>query len=156
MTLSVEPRSLRADGKAAATATVAITGVGGEPVGGQHVTLTASGPALAGFVTDKGGGVYTATITATHRKGKATITASDATVDPAVTAAATLRLKRPAAKKPKKRHGKHKHKRKQHGKHASPHKHKRPAKPQALRDRRDRRCRRAPRVAPLSGRRAAA
>jgi Invasin, domain 3 len=90
--VKVSPRSIAADGKSTATATVTLTGVHGEPVPGQDVSISASGPALAGLVSDAGSGKYTATITATHSVGNSTITATDISVSPNVSGQAQLRV----------------------------------------------------------------
>jgi hypothetical protein len=90
--VKVSPRSIAADGKSTATATVTLTGVHGEPVPGQDVSISASGPALAGLVSDAGSGKYTATITATHSVGNSTITATDISVSPNVSGQALLRI----------------------------------------------------------------
>jgi hypothetical protein len=103
--VKVKPTSITADGKSTATATVTLTGVNGEPVPGQNVTVAASGGVFAGFVADGGSGTYTATLTASHAPGTSTITATDGSVDPNVSATASLTLKKPSAKKPKKSKG---------------------------------------------------
>jgi hypothetical protein len=101
--VAVKPSSITADGKSTATATVTLTGVEGEPVPGQSVTITATGPAFAGPVTDNGDGSYTASITASHAAGTATVTAVDTSVDPNVSGHAQLTLKAlPKTKKPTK------------------------------------------------------
>ena len=96
--VSVKPGSITADGKSTATASVKLTGVHGEPVPGQAVSITTAGPAFAGLVRDGGGGTYTARITASHAAGNVTVTGSDTSVDPSVSGHAKLKLK--AKKKP--------------------------------------------------------
>jgi len=93
--LSISPTSIPADGKSTATATATITDSQGYSVTGANVTMTSSGDALVGFVTDAGSGKYVATVTSTHAVGPATITATDNSTDPAVSAAATLSTKAP-------------------------------------------------------------
>jgi hypothetical protein len=99
--VSVEPSSISADGKSTATATVTLTGVHGEPVAGQDVVVTTSGPASAGAVSGGAGGTYTATITASHTAGSVTVTGTDLSVDPSASAHATLKTK--ASPPPKKK-----------------------------------------------------
>ena len=108
--VTVSPRSIAADGKSTATATVTLTGVHGEPVPGQDVSISASGPALAGLVSDAGSGKYTATITATHSVGTSTITATDISVSPNVSGQAQLRVTAVKGKKGKGNKGKGKKK----------------------------------------------
>lgn len=65
--VSLKPTSIAADGKSTGIATVTLTGVHGEAVSGQDVSITTAGPGRAGAVRDGAGGTYTATITATIR-----------------------------------------------------------------------------------------
>jgi hypothetical protein len=89
----LKPASVNADGRSTSTATVSLTGVQGEAVPGQSVTISASGPALAGLVRDNGNGTYTTSITATHAVGTSTVTGTDASVDPNVSGQAQLKVK---------------------------------------------------------------
>ena len=100
--VSVTPSSITANGKATATATVVLTGVGGQGVPGQNVTIAATGPAFVGLVSDKGGGTYQATITASHSPGASTVTGTDGSVQPNVSGTASLTIK-PIKTVPKKK-----------------------------------------------------
>ena len=91
--VSLKPTSIAADGKSTATATVTLTGVHGETVSGQDVSITTVGPAAAGRVTDGARGTYTATITATHTAGTITVTGTDLSVKPSAAAHASLKTK---------------------------------------------------------------
>jgi hypothetical protein len=102
--VSVSPSSIKADGTSTATATVKLTGVQGEPVTGQDVSITTTGPASAGLVRDNGDGTYTTDITAFHTAGTVTITGADISVDPEVSGTAMLQTK--AVTKPSKHHPK--------------------------------------------------
>jgi hypothetical protein len=102
--VSVAPSSIPADGKSTATATVTLTGVHGEPVSGQTVSITTSGPASAGLVGAGAGGTYTAAITASDTAGTVTVTGSDLSVEPNVSGHATLKTKAVSSKVPPPKH----------------------------------------------------
>ena len=91
--VSLKPTSIAADGRSTAIATVTLTGVHGETVSGQDVSITTAGPAAAGKVTDRARGTYTATITATHTAGTVTVTGTDRSVKPSAAAHASLKTK---------------------------------------------------------------
>ena len=69
-----------------------LTGVQGEAVPGQSVSIIVTGPALAGPVRDNGNGTYTAKITATRKAGHATLTGTDTSVRPSVSGVTQLKL----------------------------------------------------------------
>jgi len=86
----VSPSSVAADGHSTATATATVSD-NGTPVSGANVSFKSSDAGeTIGAVTDHGNGTYTATITASKTVGKATITATDSSVIPAISQTATL------------------------------------------------------------------
>jgi hypothetical protein len=88
--VSISPTSIFANGKATTTATATVTN-NGMPISGQSVTFKSSDAGeKVGPVTDNGNGTYTATITASTTVGKATITATDQSVTPAISQSTTL------------------------------------------------------------------
>jgi hypothetical protein len=94
ISLSVKPASIPADGKSTATVTVTLTGVQGEALLGESVSIMVGAPASAGVVINRGNGTYTATVTG-HVAGTSTIRASDVSVSPSVSATARLTIKPP-------------------------------------------------------------
>jgi photosystem II stability/assembly factor-like uncharacterized protein len=84
--LGLSPSSVVADGTSTTTATVSAHDRFGNPLPCGTVTLTTSGDATIGAVTDQGGGTYTATITASGTSDTETITATCGSL----TATATL------------------------------------------------------------------
>ncbi len=91
--VSLTPTSIAADGKSTAIATVTLTGVHGEAVSGQDVSITTAGPARARAVRDGAGGTYKATIAATDTAGTVIVTGTDLSVEPSATAHASLKTK---------------------------------------------------------------
>ncbi len=89
--LSFEPPTMIADGKSTSTVTATATDDEGNPVSGEDLAFSSSDPdQQIGAVTDNGDGTYSATITASTTVGKATITASDLSVDPVFSGQGTL------------------------------------------------------------------
>ena len=89
--VSLSPASIAADGTSTSTATATVTDAGGNPVADNTVAFTSSDAGeKIGTVTDNANGTYTATITSSKTVHKATITATDSSVSPSLTAQATL------------------------------------------------------------------
>ncbi len=91
ITVSLSPGSLFTS--VSGLVTVKLTGVQGEKLPGQAVSIATSGDATSGTVRDNGDGTYTTGITAGGFAGTATIKATDASVSPAVSGSAKLTVK---------------------------------------------------------------
>jgi adhesin/invasin len=76
-TLALTPDTLVADGTSTAAASVLVTDRFGNPVAGDPVTITTTGDAPVGAVTDNGDGTYSAVVTASHTVGAEDIVAAD-------------------------------------------------------------------------------
>jgi Invasin, domain 3/PASTA domain len=98
ITVSLSPGSLFTS--VSGLVTVKLTGVQGEKLPGQAVSIATSGDATSGRVRDNGDGTYTTGITAGLAVGTATIKATDSSVSPAVSGSAKLSI-RAARGKPK-------------------------------------------------------
>jgi hypothetical protein len=91
MALTLAPNTTLADGASTATATASIADANGNPIPGHAVAFSSTDAGQRiGAVTDHGDGTYTVPLTASTTAGIATITATDSSVDPALTATATL------------------------------------------------------------------
>ena len=88
--LTLSPTSIKADGTSTTTATVKLSDAVDGPVSGDNVTITSTGTQNIGAVTDKGNGTYTATITSSKTAGDSSIKATDTSVVPELSSAATL------------------------------------------------------------------
>ncbi|UOQ57839.1 Ig-like domain-containing protein [Leucobacter allii] len=89
--LALAETTLTADGVSTTTATVTAADAYGHPLADEPITLVSSDPdQRISSITDHGDGSYTATVTASTSLGEHTITAADASVDPALTQTATL------------------------------------------------------------------
>jgi|GEM_PF-4984163 len=76
--VSVNPSKITADGKATATVKATVTGVEGEGISGEDVSLSTTDPGeKIGAVGETSAGTYSATITASHTVGTPTVTATD-------------------------------------------------------------------------------
>jgi hypothetical protein len=106
ITVSVKPGKLQANGQSTAKVTVRLAGVQGEPVNGEQVTVTTTGPATAGLVANSGSGVYTTELTALRAAGAVKVVATDDSVDPQVSASAKLSVTGVTKAKSKKGKGK--------------------------------------------------
>ena len=91
ITVSLSPGSLFTS--VSGLVTVKVTGVQGEKLPGQAVSIATSGDATTGTVRDNGDGTYSTGITAGGFAGTATIKATDASVSPAVSGSAKLTVK---------------------------------------------------------------
>jgi len=102
VSVSLDPASITADGKASSKATATVSDANGnqEPKGGDTVKFSSSdGAQQIGTPQDNGDGSYTATVTSSTKAGNSTITATDSSVDPGVSGGATLtQTPGPAAK----------------------------------------------------------
>jgi hypothetical protein len=93
VTVSLSPNRVVADGKALSTATATVKDALGRAVTGDTVTFTANDPGVKiGAVTGHPDGTHTVGITASTTPHDVTITATDATVTPAISGRATLTL----------------------------------------------------------------
>lgn len=89
--LVLSPSSIVADGTSTSLATFTVEDANGNPVSGDSVSITSNGGQTITPVTPGPlPGTYQAWITSTITAGTSTITASDNSVSPAVTATATL------------------------------------------------------------------
>jgi hypothetical protein len=80
-----------ADGRSATTATARVTDKGGVPVLEDDVRFSSTDPGQqVGPTIDNEDGTYSARIVASGAAGAATITATDVTIEPAVSGSATL------------------------------------------------------------------
>jgi hypothetical protein len=80
--ISAEPLALDPDGSSTTTLTATVENPAG-PIAGDHVYFAASDPGQEiGPVTDDGDGTYTATLTASHKVGAATVVAYDTSLEP--------------------------------------------------------------------------
>ncbi|MDA8183322.1 MAG: Ig-like domain-containing protein [Actinomycetota bacterium] len=88
---SVAPSTIVANGTSQATVTAVVEDSYANGVPGQVMAISSSDPNehLSPFV-DKGNGTYTATVTSSTTPGKVTITATDLSVTPHLSASATL------------------------------------------------------------------
>jgi len=87
----VTPSSIRADGKSTSTGTCTVTNSSGKPKPGDTVTFTSSDSGEKfSAVTDHGDGTYSVIINASKAVETATITCTDTTVDPHLSATASL------------------------------------------------------------------
>jgi hypothetical protein len=80
MTLVLSPATLTADGAATSDATITVTDRYGNPRAGDSVTLVSDGDVTVSTVTDRGFGVYSATVTASTTAGSSTLTAATGAV----------------------------------------------------------------------------
>jgi hypothetical protein len=91
VTLTLGPWTPNGDGSWTATATFTVDDASGNPVTGDHVTITSSGSQAIGPVTaGSAPGTYQATITSPINPGTATITATDTSVSQNAAAIAQL------------------------------------------------------------------
>jgi hypothetical protein len=91
VTVSLAPSSVLANGTSQTVAEAALADPGGTPVQGDTVTFSSTDSAdHIGPVSDNHDGTYTATITSSTTVGTPTITATDASVAPAVSGQAIL------------------------------------------------------------------
>ena len=89
--MTLAPATLFADGRSATTATARVTDKDGVPVLEDDVRFSSTDPGqLVGPTIDNEDGTYSARIVASGAAGAATITATDLTVEPAVSGSATL------------------------------------------------------------------
>ncbi len=89
--VALRPSSIVANGTSSSTATATVTDATGAGVSNQKVTLFSSDSSEAiSAVKDHGNGTYTATITSSTTPGRATITATDASVTPKLTSAPAI------------------------------------------------------------------
>lgn len=77
--LTLGDSALSADGASTTEATATVTDANGNAVSGDTVVFSSDGGHAIGGVSDLGGGVHRATITATTTIGRSTITATDTT-----------------------------------------------------------------------------
>ena len=91
LSVTVQPTSIVADGKATSVATAAIQDANGNSVAGETVTFRSDGGQHVGPVTDNHDGTYSAVVTATTTAGSASIVATDTATMPNLVGAATLR-----------------------------------------------------------------
>jgi Bacterial Ig-like domain (group 3)/Invasin, domain 3/PKD domain/Right handed beta helix region len=91
-----EPAAVDPDGSATTTLTAIVESPAGR-VAGDHVYFTSSDAGQAiGPVVDHGDGTYTATLTASHAVGAATVTAYDASLNPRPSGSVEIEQKAPA------------------------------------------------------------
>ncbi len=89
--VALKPNSIVANGTSSSIATATVTDATGAGVPSQKVTFSSSDPGeLISAVKDHGDGTYTATITSSTTPGGVTITATDASVTPNLTAAPAI------------------------------------------------------------------
>ena len=89
--VTLAPATLFADGRSATTATARVTDKDGVPVLEDDVRFSSTDPGqVVGPTIDNEDGTYSARIVASGAAGAATITATDLTVEPAVSGSATL------------------------------------------------------------------
>lgn len=98
ISLVVSPASIPADGKTTTTATATVTDAFGNLVSGNNVTFSSTDPNEKFGATSDGTGTYTTHITASSTAGTATITATDLSVTPNISATAPLTQTALAAK----------------------------------------------------------
>ena len=99
--LSLSPATIRADGSATSLATATVSDAGGIPVPGDEIVFSSTDPGQRiGAVTDHEDGTYSARVVASTAAGTATIAATDTTVDPGVSASATLTQLAPELSRP--------------------------------------------------------
>lgn len=91
ISLGVSPTSIPADGKTTSTVTATVSDAAGHRLDGQSVAFTSSdtGETISA-VTGLGNGVYQATVTASKTAGAVTLTATDSTVSPSISATGAL------------------------------------------------------------------
>ena len=85
LALALSPASITADGASLATATATLNDAGGHGVSEEHLAFSSSDAGeRIGPVIDHGDGTYSAQITSSTTVGKATITATDTSTQPAL------------------------------------------------------------------------
>ncbi|MFL5844448.1 MAG: invasin domain 3-containing protein [Solirubrobacteraceae bacterium] len=92
VTITVSPDHITADGQSTATATATVADANANPVSGHSLTFASDDTEqVVGVTTDQHDGTYTATIKSGTHARTATITATDSSVTPSKSGAATLR-----------------------------------------------------------------
>ena len=91
LSVTLAPSSIKADNASTTTATALVTDAYGNTVSSDTVAFASSdGGVQTGSVTAHGNGTYTATLRASSTVGTPTITATDTSVTPSLSGAATL------------------------------------------------------------------
>lgn len=88
--LSLEPASIVADGNSTTTVVATVEDEIGGGVAGEDVVFESDGGNQVGPTVDNGDGTYSAVVTSTTTVGDVTITATDESVDPTLSATAKL------------------------------------------------------------------
>jgi adhesin/invasin len=89
--VTLNPPAIAADGTSTTIATATITDAEGNPVDGQQVTWRrSSGETFSVTTLGSAPGTYQVTVTSSTTIGRATITATDDSVTPTISGAATL------------------------------------------------------------------
>jgi len=90
VSVSLDPASITADGKASSKATATVTDANNNPVSNDSVAFSTNGGQRFDTVVAHPDGSYTATVKSSTKAGDSTITATDSSVDPGVSGSATL------------------------------------------------------------------